>query len=126
MEDETHDTLIYMKARFKNIMDRQDVIESKIDGLRDDLIGVLDNHERRMHREYTPDHHEQHSRLGAWFRRIDNSMDHVFQYLGIFLVGVLGWGLLTFVNSNKPQQYLPVPQNMVQQAIPPSPLGERR
>jgi len=105
-DDDPNEPLSVM--HYRQITKRQIKIEEKLDSLlgmeariKSDFVSILDNHESRMHREYNPDHHEQHSRLSAWFRRIDSSTDNMFNYIGVFFVILLGWGAVSFFNAQR-------------------------
>jgi len=60
---------------------------------------MIAKHEEEHHKPYTPDHHEQHKRFGAWLRRIDGAWDGVFKALGLFLLAAIGYGMLVIINA---------------------------
>jgi len=97
-------------AKQKLILERVDSLEDELAlGLKDgdaQLCKVVTNHESRLHRDYTPDHHEQHSRLSAWFRRIDSILDHVFHALAIFVLLLVGIGLLSLMSNTSSIPYI--------------------
>ncbi len=83
-ERRTHSTDHYLLLR---VLDGQAA-------LREDMKKLLDAHCKEYHKDYAPDHHEQHKRFGAWLRRIDGMWDNTFKIIGTFLVIAFGYGLL--------------------------------
>jgi len=61
--------------------------------------GMLEEHENRLHPEMKPDHVEQHKRYGGWLRRIDGAWDRAFSALALFILAVLGYGLLAVIQA---------------------------
>ena len=65
----------------------------------EEMAKLVSDHEERMHPEMEPDHTEQHKRYGGWLRRIDGAWDKVFGALALFVLGVIGYGLIAIMHD---------------------------